>query len=335
GRLIAHNFDDRIGCAVLVEMLPNRFPDVGEEPEYNSVDATLWYFIAIYKYLQDTEDQQFVRDELMPVLHEIIEWHERGTRYHIHVDVDGLLDAGESGVQLTWMDAKIGDWVVTPRQGKAVEINALWYNALKIMAALSKQFHADSDASRFSKKANQVKARFLELFWDNQNGYLYDFVDGEHQDAALRPNQIFALSLPFPLLTGNKAKQVLNVIAEKLYTPLGLRSLTPDDPNYRPHYGGDPFSRDSAYHQGTVWSWLLAPFVSALVRVRGEAGKNQAKKIFQAIKPHLQSGAIGTISEIFDGEAPHLPRGAVAQAWSVAELLRSYVEVKLRRRDEF
>jgi predicted glycogen debranching enzyme len=299
---------------------------VGEQPEYNTVDATLWYFVAIYKYLQYSGDDSFVRDELMLVLRDIIAWHDRGTRYNIHVDADGLLYAGVPGVQLTWMDAKIGDWVVTPRQGKAVEINALWYNALMIFSELSKRFGNAANAQIFARRGQQVKTKFLDVFWEEQNGYLYDYVDGEHRDAAKRPNQIFATSLPFPLIEGEKARKILKLVEEKLYTPVGLRSLSPDDSNYRPHYGGSPFDRDSAYHQGTVWSWLLGPYITALVRVEGEAGRKRAEKVIESFKYHLLEAGLGTISEIFEGIAPHGPRGCMAQAWSVGEILRAYVE---------
>jgi len=307
-------------------MLPNRFPDAGEQPDYNTVDATLWFFVAIYKYLQATGDEKFVRDELMPILRDIIAWHDRGTRYRIHTDTDGLLYAGEPGVQLTWMDAKVGDWVVTPRQGKAVEINALWYNALMIFAELSKRFDNPAEAKQFAQRAAQVKEKFVEVFWNEAAGCLYDYVDGEQRDALLRPNQIFALSLPFPLLEGEKAKKVLNIVEENLYTPVGLRSLAATEPGYRPYYGGDQWSRDGAYHQGTVWSWLLGPMTTAIVRVDGEAGMKRAKQLLENIKPHLSDAGIGTISEIFDAEPPHSPRGCMAQAWGVAEVLRAYIE---------
>ena len=307
-------------------MLPNRFPDGGEEPEYNTVDATLWFFIAVYKYLQYSGDDQFVRNEPMPILEDIIAWHDRGTRYNIHTAEDGLLYAGESGVQLTWMDAKIGDWVVTPRTGKAVEINALWYNGLKILAELSQRFGRADQAESYAQRADQVKDRFLEVFWYDEGGYLYDYVDGENRNTTIRPNQIFALSLPFPLLNAEKATKVLEIIRNKLYTPFGLRSLAPDDPEYRPLYGGSPYDRDSAYHQGTVWGWLLGPFLTALVRIKGAAGKKEARKLLNEMKPHLEDGGIGTVSEIFDGDPPHEPHGCIAQAWSVAEILRAYVE---------
>ena len=307
-------------------MLPNRFPDVGEQPEYNTVDATLWFFVAIYKYLEYTDDGLFVRDKLMRVLAEIISWHDRGTRYNIHVDADGLLYAGEPGVQLTWMDAKVGDWVVTPRQGKPVEINALWYNALAIYAELAERFELIDEANEFSGRAGEVKKRFQEIFWNENANCLYDYIDGEYRDGAIRPNQIFALSLPFPLLEGERARSILRIVEEKLYTPVGLRSLSPDDPSFRPHYGGDQVMRDSGYHQGTVWSWLLGPYVSALVASQGEHGRKEAKRILEAIIPHLQEAGIGTVSEIFDGDPPHSPRGCIAQAWSVGEILRAYVE---------
>ena len=315
-------------------MLPNRFPDisaslnagVGEEPEYNTVDATLWLFVAIYKYYQYSKDKKFVRDELFSLLHDIIAWHDRGTRYNIHVAEDGLLYSGEPGVQLTWMDAKVGDWVVTPRQGKAVEINALWYNVLMIMSKLSKEFGFETEAKRYAERAKKVAEKFVEVFWEEQNGYLYDYVDGDHKDAAIRPNQLFAISLPFPLVNGNKAKQIFAVIKEKLYTPFGLRSLSPDDSNYRPHYGGDALSRDGAYHQGTVWSWLLGPYITALVRIERKTGIKRTKEIIKKMLPHLSDAGLGSISEIFEGQSPHPPRGAMAQAWSVAEILRSYVE---------
>ena len=307
-------------------MLPNRFPDAGEQPEYNTVDATLWFFVAVYRYLQYTSDDAFVRDELLSVLNDIVSWHDRGTRYNIHVDSDGLLYAGEEGVQLTWMDAKVGNWVVTPRRGKAVEINALWYNVLEIMANLCARFGRHREAERYAQRASGVRRAFQDAFWNHEGEYLYDYIDGEYRDRAIRPNQIFSLSLPFPLLEGQKARRVLGLVEEKLLTPVGLRSLAADDPAYRAHYGGDQWSRDSSYHQGTVWSWLLGPFVTALVRIEGDAGRSRARKILQGVMPHLLEAGLGTISEIFDADAPHAPRGCVAQAWSVGEILRAYCE---------
>lgn len=325
-----HNEAKRIirafAASVSQGMLPNRFPDAGDVPEYNTVDATLWFFVAIEKYWQATHDDALVGDELLPVLRDILQWHERGTRYGIKVDSDGLLAAGEPGVQLTWMDAKVGDWVVTPRQGKAVEINALWYNALRIMAAFARRFGQETEHRDLCRRAEQVKAAFLAAFWNESQSGLYDYIDGDHRDAAIRPNQIFALSLPFALLDGHKAQQVLQIVESKLLTPAGLRSLAPEDPAYRPRYGGDPWSRDSAYHQGTVWAWLLGPYITALVRVRGEHGRRQAHQLIAGLQAHLLDGGLGTIAEIFDAEPPHTPRGCIAQAWSVAEILRAYVE---------
>ena len=303
-------------------MLPNRFPDAGEAPEYNTVDASLWFFIAAHRYLEASDDAAFVVDELLPVLEDIVTWHERGTRYGIRVDGDGLLHAGEPGVQLTWMDAKVGDWVVTPRHGKPVEVQALWYNALSILADLRKRAGRTAEAAGMAQRAKQLKERFVSVFWNEAAGCLYDVVDGDRIDASIRPNQIFALSLPYPLLAKNDAKAVLAVVEAKLVTPYGLRSLSPDDPAYRGRYEGDSLHRDAAYHQGTVWSWLLGPYADALVRTHGAPGKAKARKALEGLVPHLREAGLGTISEIFDGDAPHAPRGCPAQAWSVAEALR-------------
>jgi len=227
---------------------------------------------------------------------------------------------------LTWMDAKIGDWVVTPRIGKAVEINALWCNALAILASLYKFAGQKASAKRFAQRTVQIRDRFRKKFWYAEGGYLYDCVDGEKRDTSIRPNQIFALSLPYPLLEEQQARKVLEIVTEKLYTPFGLRSLAPEDPHYRPVYRGNSSERDSAYHQGTVWGWLLGPWLTAMVRVNGQDGKATAQRYFKEIMPHLEDAGIGTISEIFDAEAPHAPRGCIAQAWSVAEILRAYIE---------
>ncbi|HXO22574.1 MAG TPA: amylo-alpha-1,6-glucosidase, partial [Thermoanaerobaculia bacterium] len=307
-------------------MVPNRFPDRGEEPEYNSADASLWLFVAVHRFLEATGDDEFVRREMLPVLDEILAWHERGTRHNIHEDADGLLYAGEPGIQLTWMDVKIGDWVVTPRRGKPVEVNALWYNALAIAARLAERLGRPEQAARLARRAARVRERFIELYWNEATGWLLDCVDGEERDATLRPNQLLALSLPFPLLEGPRARSVLQVVEAKLLTPVGLRSLAPGDPRYRPTYGGSAAERDAAYHQGTVWPWLLGPFLTALVRLRGESGRAQARALLAAFAPHLWEAGVGTVSEIFDAEPPHAPHGCIAQAWSVAELLRAAVE---------
>jgi len=302
-------------------MLPNRFPDSGEAPEYNTVDATLWFFIAAQKYLDATRDDDFVRRQLLPVLRDIIVWHDRGTRHGIRVDTDGLLLAGNPGDQLTWMDAKIGDWVVTPRHGKAVEINALWFNALMILTNFEHRFGEESDARRIAVAAARARVRFRQLFWNEELGCLYDVVRGEERDASIRPNQIFALSLPHPLLDGVYAEKVLATVEQKLLTPAGLRSLAAGDPRFIGTYIGDQRERDTAYHQGTAWPWLIGPYIAALIRVRGEAGATDARRILKAFEAHLDEACLGSISEIFDGAPPHRPRGCVAQAWSVGALL--------------
>ena len=303
-------------------MIPNRFPDVGEEPEYNTVDATLWFFTALYKYLRYTGDYAFAR-ELWPVLKDIVAWHQRGTRFQIAVDADGLLAAGEQGVQLTWMDAKVDDWVVTPRIGKPVEINALWYNALKTMEHLAAEFGAEAD---YGLLATNVHTAFNTQFWNEDLGCLYDLVTPDGPDPAIRPNQLFALSLPFPLVTDERARQILAVADEHLLTPRGLRSLSPTDPAYRARYHGGPYERDGAYHQGIVWGWLIGSFLTALCRVHGTEGQQRGRTIIEGFADHLREAGLGSISEIFDAEPPFAPRGCMAQAWSVAELLRAGFE---------
>ncbi|GAA4415556.1 amylo-alpha-1,6-glucosidase [Nibrella viscosa] len=304
-------------------MLPNRFPDYGEAPEYNTIDATLWFFVAIYQYRQFTHDGVFVRDEMLPVLHDMLDWHFRGTRYQIHVDTDGLLYGGVPGQQLTWMDARVGDWVVTPRQGKAVEVNALWYNALRIFAELARDFGQGELALQMALKADLAIESFNRQFWNPEKSCLYDYIDGDYRNDNIRPNQLLAISLPFPLLTMDKARKVLQVVEKTLYTPVGLRSLSPDHVEYKPVYGGDQWHRDGAYHQGTVWSWWLGPYIDALVNVKGrQMGTRQARQVLDNLAYHLNEAGIGTISEIFDGAAPHSPRGCIAQAWGVGELLR-------------
>ena len=305
-------------------MLPNRFPDVGEEPEYNTVDATLWFFEATRSYLAKTNDVDFVRDILYEKLVDIIDWHVRGTRHGIHVDTDGLLYAGEPGVQLTWMDAKIGDWVVTPRTGKAVEIQALWHNALRIMSDLAELFGDNERAEKFMQMADVAKSSFNGQFWNEVADCLFDVVDGNNMDPSIRPNQIFAVSLYHSLLGTDRARKVVKKVEEHLLTPVGLRSLSPDDPHYVPIYIGSPFDRDSSYHQGTVWAWLIGPFVESYRKTHSGVADAELKiKDFTAgFRKHLNEAMLGQVSEIFDAEPPHLPRGCAAQAWSVAELLR-------------
>lgn len=309
-------------------MLPNRFPDSGETPEYNTVDATLWFFEAARAFLAYTGDQEFVRDELYPVFADIISWHARGTRYGIKVDPSGLLSSGEPGVQLTWMDAKVGDWVVTPRRGKPVEIQALWYNALRIMEDLARKFGDDAGQKRCRNMAALASWGFNRLFWNEQEGCLYDVVNGGPPDASIRPNQIFAVSLPHSMLSPERAQSVVEKVREHLLTPYGLRSLSPSDPQYQGRYTGGPASRDGAYHQGTVWPWLLGPFITAYVKINegSDAARQQAADWLSGLRDNLLDAALGHISEIFDGDAPHRPCGCVAQAWSVGEILRAYVE---------
>src|SRR6185369_10198066 len=250
-------------------MLPNRFPDAGETPEYNTVDATLWFFEAVRAYLAYTGDLTFVQEELYSVLTDIIVWHVRGTRFGIKLDASGLLSSGEAGVQLTWMDAKVGDWVVTPRRGKPVEIQALWYNALCIMEEIAARVGDESGRKRYNGMAALTKWSFNQLLWNEKGGYLYDVVNGGPPDASIRPNQIFAVSLPHSMLSAERAKLVVATVQQHLLTPYGLRSLAPSDPQYKGRYTGDPLNRDGAYHQGTVWPWLMGPFITAYTKVNG------------------------------------------------------------------
>ena len=309
-------------------MLPNRFPDAGETPEYNTVDATLWFFESARAYLAYSGDLDFVRDELYPVFTDIINWHVRGTRYGIKVDPSGLLSSGEQGVQLTWMDAKVGDWVVTPRRGKPVEIQALWYNTLCVMENLAQHFRDDAGAKRYRNMATVASWSFNRLFWNEKTGCLYDVTNGAPPDPSIRPNQIFAVSLPYSMLSSERSKRVVEKVQEHLLTPYGLRSLSPDDAQYHGRYTGGPHERDGAYHQGTVWPWLMGPFITAYMKVNqySEAARIQAAAWLEPLKRHLQDAGLGHISEIFEGDAPHRPCGCVAQAWSVAEVLRAYVE---------
>ena len=305
-------------------MLPNRFPDAGDEAEYNTVDATLWYFEAVRAYLSKTGDYKFVRENLYEKLAGIAAWHVRGTRYNIHVDTDGLLYAGEDDVQLTWMDAKIADLVITPRIGKAVEIQALWYNALRIMADLAERFGDDLDKTRYDSMADLCRLSFNAVFWNEAEQCLFDVVENGHRDGSIRPKQIFAVSLPFSMLDAERSRKVLEKVQSELLTPVGVRSLSPSDKNYCGVYKGSPFERDLAYHQGTVWAWLLGPFVDAYRKINGtgERSENKVSGLLSAFKTHLSEDGVGQISEIFDGDAPHMPRGCFAQAWSVAEVLR-------------
>jgi predicted glycogen debranching enzyme len=317
-------------------MLPNRFPDQlvtahggqleREAPEYNTVDATLWYVDAIRAYVAATDDDATLR-ELYPVLEEIVRWHRQGTRYGIKEDPsDSLLRAGERGVQLTWMDAKIGDWVVTPRIGKPVEINALWYNAIRAMGWFARRIGTSPAA--WDALGDKIKKGF-ERFWHPRLQYCYDVVDGPTAfDDALRPNQIFAVSLPASPLSAERQRRVVDVCAQHLLTSYGLRSLAPGDPKYCPRYGGDVRSRDGAYHQGTVWAWLLGPFARAHYKVYGD--RAAALALLAPLADHLVDYGVGSIAEVFDAEPPFLPGGCIAQAWSVSETLRAWLEVANR-----
>lgn len=303
-------------------MLPNRFPDEGEKPEYNTVDATLWYFQAIRTYWEATSDEAFMA-EMYPVLQDIVQWHIKGTRYNIKVDpADGLLFAGEAGVQLTWMDVKIEDWVVTPRTGKAIEINALWYNALCTIAFFAEKLGKETDQLIYDQMSKQVKDNF-HRFWYSPEGYCYDVIDGpDGHDAKIRPNQLMALALSYSPLDPDQQKAVLEVCTQKLITSYGLRSLANSDPDFIGIYKGDQKKRDAAYHQGTVWSWLIGPFIAAHLRVHKNT--DLASTYLQPMFRHLYDHGLGSVSEIFDGDAPFKPHGCPAQAWGVAEYLRSW-----------
>jgi len=327
---------EEIARSILVEfanhvdrgMLPNRFPDAGETPEYNTIDATLWYFEAVRSLLQRTADYSFVSAHLYPVLADIIEWHIRGTRYGIKMDADALIASSDPNVQLTWMDAKTGDWVVTPRNGKAVEIQALWYNALRTMTDIAQKIGIPADAQKYSALAELAQRSFNELFWNEEAACLYDAVLHDQKDRSMRPNQILAVSLTYSMLSKERARAVVKAVERELFTPYGLRSLSPSDSRYRGRYEGDSFARDSSYHQGPVWAWLLGPFVDAYFKVNGN-GKNvkdQVRTWLQMFGSHLTEAGLGHVSEIFDGDSPHRPRGCFAQAWSVGEILRAIVE---------
>lgn len=303
-------------------MLPNRFPDRGETPEYNTVDATLWFFEAARAYLQYSKDEAFVREVLYPRLVESMDWHLRGTRYGIHAEEDGLLAAGAPGVQLTWMDAKVGDWVVTPRHGKPVEIQALWYNAIRTLGELADRFGDQTTAEQMENLAPRARKSFLEQFWDPGRGYLLDNTG----DATIRPNQIIAASLHYTMLDEAQASAVVETVERHLLTPLGLRSLSPADPAYHGRYIGGVRERDSAYHQGPVWLWLMGPFLTAYARLHPESPR--LREWFDGLRGHLREGGIGQFSEIADADPPHTPRGCFAQAWSVAEVLRAAAETQ-------
>jgi predicted glycogen debranching enzyme len=315
-------------------LIPNMFPEGHAEGLYHTADATLWFFHAIARYLAASEDQLFL-SQILPQLDDIIHWHLRGTDFGIGVDPDdGLLREGAPGYQLTWMDAKVDGWVVTPRRGKAVEINALWHNALCHMTEWLQQEGHPEKAEEMKSHADKCRDSFQKRFWYKEGGYLYDVVDGEHgDDPALRPNQLFAISLDFPVLAQDKWASVLNCMQEHLLTPVGLRSLAPGDKDYKPKYFGNLRDRDAAYHQGTVWPWLIGPYIDAWLKLH-PSELDQAEQLLAAFDKHISMDGVGSISEIFDAEPPYTHRGCVAQAWSVAEVLRSHAKIAALKRNK-
>jgi predicted glycogen debranching enzyme len=306
-------------------MLPNRFPDAGEAPEYNTVDATLWYFEAARAYVEATGDVAFLKGTLYPVLADIVAWHVRGTRYGIRMDDDGLLASGAEGQQLTWMDARVDGRVITPRRGKPVEIQALWFNALSTMRDFSGKIGEEISSSEYAARAAACRTSFLRLFGDGGGGGLADVVSDHSKDLSIRPNQLLAVSLHHSMVSSDLAHRILTVVEEHLLTPVGLRTLSPRDPSYRGRYEGGPVERDSAYHQGTVWPWLFGPYVEAYLKTHGNGSKPLAKMraALEPLQAFVLGDGLGQIPEIFDGDAPHRPGGCPAQAWSVAEFLRA------------
>lgn len=310
-------------------MVPNRFPDIGEQPEYNTIDASLWFIHTVDRYLYYSRDLVGVQRMAWPAVKQILDGYRQGTRFGIRMDEDGMITGGVEGVQLTWMDVKIGEWVVTPRHGKPVEIQALWVRALAVAAALAEQFGESAYAAQCRQDRARATASFRDRFWYRTGGYLFDVVDGPTgDDASLRPNQIFALALDDQLVTDAQAKQVLQLLKERLLTPVGLRTLAPEDIRFCASYEGGVAERDAAYHQGTVWPFLLGPFVTAWVKTYGDSPsvRRDARLFLQGLFEHLDEACLGQVSEIFDGERPHRARGCVAQAWSVAEPLRALIE---------
>ena len=309
-------------------LIPNLFPEGEKEGLYHTADASLWFFHAVHRYVRATDDRETLR-RLLPKLHEIVSHHLRGTHFGIGVDEqDGLLRQGAPGYQLTWMDAKVDGWVVTPRRGKAVEINALWYNALRLLENWTREEEGDATrAATLGSHADRAKESFQRRFWHPAEGHLYDVVDGEQgDDPACRPNQLFSISLDHPVLDEQHWEAVLSVTTERLLTPLGLRTLAPGHPDYKPMYYGDLRARDAAYHQGTVWAWLIGPYIDAWLKVHPE-DPGQAQQFLSGFVNHLGEACMGSISEIFDAEAPYTPRGCIAQAWSIAEVLRCWARL--------
>jgi predicted glycogen debranching enzyme len=310
-------------------LIPNMFPEGERQGLYHTADATLWFFHAIERYLSYTDDKGMIK-YMLPLCKEIIEHHIKGTKFGICVDPeDGLLSQGAEGYQLTWMDAKVDDWVVTPRRGKAVEINALWYNALCIMEKWVAVEEGEEESLVYRDYAEKAYKNFNDKFWYEEGEYLYDVIEGEEGfDHSLRPNQIFSISLDHPVLNKDKWEKILKRVEKELLTPVGLRSLAPGQPDYKPMYFGDLRSRDAAYHQGTVWGWLIGPFIDAWLKVFPDAVA-EAEEFLKGFTPHLNEACVGSISEVFDAESPFTPRGCIAQAWSIAEVLRCYAKINL------
>ncbi len=307
-------------------LIPNLFPEGGKAGLYHTADASLWFFHAVDRYTSITGDRA-VLQSILPSLVDIVDHHLKGTRFGIRVDEsDGLLTQGQDGYQLTWMDAKVDGWVVTPRRGKPVEINALWYNALRLLEGWLTEADQCAAAKRLTEHATRARQSFNDRFWYEVGGYLYDVIDGpQGNDSACRPNQLLAISLRHPVLNEVRWAAVIEIAQKKLLTPVGLRSLSPDHPDYKPKYDGDLRSRDAAYHQGTVWAWLIGPFIDAWLRLHPE-DKLKARAFLNGLVEQLGEACLGSISEIFDAEPPYTPRGCVAQAWSVAEVLRCWVK---------
>jgi predicted glycogen debranching enzyme len=315
-RTFAHHIHDGL--------IPNLFPEGENEGLYHTADATLWFFHALDRYVSITGDQEMLT-LILPKVREIVAAHERGTHFGIRVDPnDGLLSQGEAGYQLTWMDAKVDNWVVTPRRGKAVEINALWHNALCLMEKWLRERGDMEDADAMRDRAARVRDSFNSRFWNPATGYLYDVIDGEAgNDPACRPNQVFSISLPHAVLAPDKWEPVLNTVRDRLLTPYGLRSLDSANPDYKSRYFGDLRARDAAYHQGTVWAWLIGPYIDAWLRVHPD-DRSGARRLLEPLVEHLNDAGLCSISEIFDAESPFHPRGCIAQAWSIAEVLRCW-----------
>ena len=333
--LVTKRFEDAKGILktfakyVKKGLVPNMFPDEGLEPLYNTVDASLWYFYSVDQYLNYTgtaDDYAFIQNEIYPKLKEIIEYYQKGTDFSIHMEEDGLIHAGGGLDQVTWMDVRVGEWVVTPRHGKPVEINALWYNALKVMEKLSTHF--GENANSYAELAKKVSTSFLQEFWNAEKNCLYDVVSDDEKDEKIRPNQIYAVSLPYTMLPDEMAFSVVQTVYSHLYATYGLRSLSPEDPEYKGLYFGKLHDRDGAYHQGTAWAFPLGAFITSYVKVHHHSPESIlfAKKLLEPMEDHLLDGCIGSIAEIFDGNEPHISRGCYAQAWSVGEILRCYVE---------